>query len=301
MCCLFGLMDYGNALSPRQRTRLVGVLARESEARGTDAAGIAYNSGGKLHILKRPGPARKLRFTLPDDARVVMGHTRMATQGDALHNRNNHPFSGKAGKTRFALAHNGVLYNDRLLRYQHGLPETPIETDSYVAVQLLEQQKALTPSSLKTMAEAVEGTFVFTILSQQDDLWFLRGENPLCLRFFPRLELFLYASTEAILNSALRKTWLRGEPFREIPVQTGDILRVDRRGRMHTEHFDLIHEVSRMFWTPVRGRSVERSYLEELKTVAGAFGYSPEDVERLFRSGWSPEEIEDALYLYQDL
>ena len=151
------------------------------------------------------------------------------------------------------------------------------------------------------MAEAVEGTFVFTILSQQDDLWFLRGENPLCLRFFPRLDLFLYASTEAILNSALRKTWLRGEPFREIPVQTGDILRVDRRGRMHTEHFDLIHEVSRMFWSPVRGRSAERSYLEELKAVAGAFGYSPEDVERLFRSGWSPEEIEDALYLYQDL
>ena len=29
--------------------------------------------------------------------------------------------------------------------------------------------------------------------------------------------------------------------------------------------------------------------------------YGPEDVERLFRSGWSPEEIEDALYLYQDL
>ena len=170
-----------------------------------------------------------------------------------------------------------------------------------MAVQLLEQQKALTPSSLKTMAEAVEGKFVFTILSQQDDLWFLRGENPLCLRFFPRLDLFLYASTEAILNSALRKTWLRGEPFREIPVQTGDILRVDRRGRMHTEHFDLIHEVSRMFWAPVRGRSAERSYLEELKGVAGAFGYSPEDVERLFRSGWSPEEIEDALYLYQDL
>ena len=115
------------------------------------------------------------------------------------------------------------------------------------------------------------------------------------------MDLFLYVSTEVILNSALRKTWLRGEPFREIPVETGDILHVDRRGRMHTDRFDLIHEVSRMFWTPVRGHSAERSYLEELKTVAGAFGYSPEDVERLFRSGWSPEEIEDALYLYQDL
>lgn len=115
MCCLFGLMDCGHALDTRQRTRLLSVLARESEARGTDAAGIAYNSGGKLHICKQPGPARKLRFSLPMDARVVMGHTRMATQGSAVQNQNNHPFSGKAGKTRFALAHNGVLYNDQLL------------------------------------------------------------------------------------------------------------------------------------------------------------------------------------------
>ena len=55
MCCLFGLMDYGRCLSGRQKTRLLSVLAQESEARGTDASGIAYNAGGQLHIYKRPG------------------------------------------------------------------------------------------------------------------------------------------------------------------------------------------------------------------------------------------------------
>ena len=110
MCCLFGLMDYGRCLSGRQKTRLLSVLAQESEARGTDASGIAYNAGGQLHIYKRPGPAHLLRAHVPEDARVVMGHTRLTTQGDAAHNRNNHPFSGRVPGTRFALAHNGVLY-----------------------------------------------------------------------------------------------------------------------------------------------------------------------------------------------
>lgn len=42
-----------------------------------------------------------------------------------------------------ALAHNGVLYNDKELRRKQHLPTTPIKTDSYIAVQLLEQGQQL--------------------------------------------------------------------------------------------------------------------------------------------------------------
>lgn len=31
MCCLFGLTDYGDALSQRQRTKIITVLSRECE------------------------------------------------------------------------------------------------------------------------------------------------------------------------------------------------------------------------------------------------------------------------------
>lgn len=41
MCCLFGMIDYKDTLSRRQKTRMVRALAEASEARGTDAAGIA--------------------------------------------------------------------------------------------------------------------------------------------------------------------------------------------------------------------------------------------------------------------
>ena len=185
MCCLFGLIDYSHRLTGRQKGQLMRALAVESEARGTDAAGVAYNSGGSLHICKRPGPAHKLNLFIPEDAYVVMGHSRMTTQGKAKFNRNNHPFAGKVPGTKFALAHNGVLYNDHVLRQEKKLPRTNIETDSYIAVQLIEQQGALTPASLKTMAEAVEGSFVFTVLDEQDNFYFVKGDNPLCLLQWP--------------------------------------------------------------------------------------------------------------------
>ena len=99
MCCLFGLINYSHRLTGRQKGQLMRALAVESEARGTDAAGVAYNSGGSLHICKRPGPAHKLNLFIPEDAYVVMGHSRMTTQGKAKYNRNNHPFSGKVPRS----------------------------------------------------------------------------------------------------------------------------------------------------------------------------------------------------------
>ena len=62
MCCLFGLADPRSTLSPRRKNRLVSALATAAEARGTDATGIAYNSGGQLCIYKRPWPGHFMRF-----------------------------------------------------------------------------------------------------------------------------------------------------------------------------------------------------------------------------------------------
>lgn len=62
--------------------------------------------------------------------------------------------------------HIGVLYNDDILRKYHKLPTTDIETDSYVAVQLIEQKRALSFDSLSYTAEEVEGSFCFTVLDE---------------------------------------------------------------------------------------------------------------------------------------
>lgn len=307
MCCLFGMIDYKNTLSRRQKTRMVRALAEASEARGTDAAGIAYNTNGDLHIFKYPGAAHTHRFKVPSSASVVMGHTRMTTQGSALKRQNNHPFSGRAHREGFALAHNGVLYNDDFLRKVHDLPETTIETDSYVAVQLIEKQGALNFDSLRFMAEEVEGSFCFTVLDRKNSLYFVKGDNPLCLYHYPELGLYLYASTEEILRNAIGKMRLAGQP-ETVTLHCGDILKIDAQGErtqttFSTEQF--ICSWSPYFWpkNPVtlpakvtNDNGFETAYLEELKTAANWFGYDAALVDTWLEEGFTTDEIEEFLY-----
>ena len=132
---------YKGTFTAARRLQMVKALGTAAEIRGTDATGIAYFQRDKLCIQKAPKPAHKMRCRIPAEVQYIMGHTRMTTQGNADQNQNNHPFPGKAGIQKFALAHNGVLTNDQELRFSEKLPKTDVETDSFVAVQLIEKQE----------------------------------------------------------------------------------------------------------------------------------------------------------------
>lgn len=300
MCCLFGVIDYKGTLTQRQKNRLIAVLAVSAEDRGTDATGIAYNSGSRLHIFKRPSPAHKVRFAVPADASVIMGHTRMATQGSAKKQQNNHPFLGSCGSKRFALAHNGVIYNDKALRHTLSLPDTKVETDSYIVVQLIEAKQTFDFSSLRFAAEQLRGSFTLTVLDERDNLYFVKGDNPLCLYHYPKRGVYVYASTETILEQALHRISFMGEKPEEVPLYCGDILRIDAKGGIVREHFDdstLGYGACFNSWYyPGMGYMADEAYLDELKSVAAAFGYTPESIDRLLRQGFLPEEIEEFLY-----
>ena len=228
MCCLFGLIDTRGQYSGAQKSRMLHALATAAEARGTDASGIAYRSGTKkgLVIQKSPVPGGKLRIRVPDDVVTVMGHTRMTTQGSAAKNCNNHPFAGKISGKPFVFAHNGIIYNDAELRERFSLPSTKIETDSYVAVQLLERQKRLDFDSLRFVTEQLEGSLTYTVMDDQDSLFIVKGDNPLSLIRFPKTGLFLYASTSDILVQVLR---MCSQPPREavkININSGEIVKI---------------------------------------------------------------------------
>ena len=310
MCCLFGLIDYRHHLTGRKKSRIISVLASACEIRGTDATGVAYNVGGTQRIYKRPVPAHCMHIRIPEPARVMMGHTRMTTQGSAKRNYNNHPFPGRAGKDVFALAHNGVLHNDEILRREFRLPRTKIQTDSYIAVQLIEQKNALNFESLRYMAENVEGSFTFTVLDRKDRLYIVKGDNPLCLLHFPSLGMYLYASTEEILRHAMSRMGLGTQAACKIPLESGEILRIDRDGTLTRSTFDSSRLFARWqapFWdmpyrSPWAGTgcsSASGHYLEEIKSVAAAFGYAPEEIDWLAEAGFSPEELEEFLYCGQ--
>ena len=303
MCCLFGLYDYGGTLSAKQKNRMIAALAAASEVRGIDATGIAYCMNGHLSVYKRPLPAHWMRFRIPEQAAAVMGHTRMTTQGSEYRNYNNHPFSGKAGQP-FALAHNSVLTNDGLLRRQEKLPVSKIETDSFIIVQLLEQAGSIGFQTLRAASERLAGSFTYTVLDGGGRLYIVRGNNPFCLYHFPAQGIYIYASTKEILTAALRKfrKHIPFGSFEEIPVKEGEILRLSTDGKRKTQTFSLNYSYPLAAYFPLYFDTYHPSvfgadsYIRELKNIAGAFGYLPEDVDNLLADGFTPEEIEECFY-----
>ena len=307
MCCLFGLMDPQHRFTGKQKCKMLHALATASEARGTDATGVAYNTQNGLCISKYPIPGHRFRFRVQDDTTVAMGHTRMTTQGDERHNFNNHPFYGSVGKEPFALAHNGMIHNDRELKKACRLPGTKVATDSYVAVQLLEQRKDLSFESLAYAAEQLEGSFTFTLLDGADNLYFIKGNNPMTIYHFKDSGLYLYASTEDILKTAILCIPYRLGASFPINITTGEILQISSTGKQRRGQFD-DSKLYRHQWLPYAGwsgfslsgtktgKQLHTQYLDDLKSIASFFGYSPAYVDYLLGEGVDPMEIEEMLY-----
>lgn len=298
MCALFGWLDYKEIVPYKILKKLTQALANAAEERGTDASGISYVRDGKIMIYKRPKPVHKIRFNVPVGTKSVMGHTRMATQGDKSQNFNNHPFSGAAGYISFAFAHNGVLWNDRELCHDKKLPDTHIRTDSYIAVQLLESQNKLNFDSLQYMAETVKGNFTFTVLDQDNSLYIIKGSNPMCLFHFESIGLYIYASTESIMKNALRKVGLYKFASVKIEVVEGAILCINKTGEITRSEFEpKLYRSKYMSWygndEPYYG-----VHEELLLAYCVCYGVDSSDVELLLEYGYTCDEIEDMLMDY---
>ena len=300
MCALFGWLDYKHKIQHKVLKKLTQALANAAEERGTDASGISYISNGKVKIYKRPKPAHKVRFSFPVGTSAVMGHTRMTTQGDEMHNYNNHPFEGHGDKY-FAFAHNGVLYNDKVLRDKMGLPETHIETDSYVAVQLIEKYGKLNFDSLKLMAEEVSGSFTFTALDEHNKLYFVKGSNPIRIICIESLGLYIYASTNTILSEALSKLGLKLKHFTEVPVDEGELMSINCNGRIERSNFDYC-DIDYFRYPYYRGSRYMTEDEQELWLLetCNSFGVDEDTVLMLLEFGYTADEIEE-MFMDDDL
>lgn len=307
MCCLFGFYNYSGQPIGKLNT-LTNRLGEQAVARGSDACGIAYNHKGKLIIHKEAKAADKVNFRHSDDVISIMGHTRHATQGNYRKNYNNHPFYGRCNNLKFALAHNGVLLNDRELKQRYNLPKTRVETDSYVAVQLLENEEQLNIQNIKSMAEKVKGSFAFSVLDNSNTLWLIRGDSPLSLIHFPAYKLYVYASTDEILYKTLIDTKLFNEikhcRFEEIEINSGDIFTIRPDGKISKNKFlyeDYSYYGNCNWWNYKHSyyNENDKSYIDDLKSIAAYNGFSPEDIDNLISNGFTLEEIEECIYCYE--
>ena len=287
MCAIFGFLNYVKKIKSKILKNLVKNLSIACEIRGTDATGISYVKDGKIKVFKKPKPAHQLNLYFPKDTTTLIGHTRYTTQGSEKFNQNNHPFVSANG---FSLAHNGVIYNDKELRYQYNLPQTNIETDSYIALQLLDYSNQVDFESIKFMAENLQGSFAISILKFDNTLYLVKGSNPIYLIHFKSLGLYLYSSTKKIMLEALIKSNFSFD-FEIINLDDGEIISINAKGEIFKEYFK---------------PSVEMDYfdnyfnydeLDELIDICVNLGIDEENIYMMLDYGLEMEEIE---YLVQD-
>jgi len=242
MCGIFGVFDYlnrGYNLIP-----VLKELGENSYNRGQDATGLStINKNGEIEIVKSPFDSFKFDYNqIYQESNIYIGHVRMATCGKPEFNFNNHPFISK--NRSFALAHNGILYNHDKIRADLNIDKNKIETDTYLAVQILDKYKSVTLKSMKYLCENIEGDFVFTILNKNKEIFIARKNNPIVIYDFYKMGLLIYASTKEILNNSidifieLNKEKKKGR-FKSIKINDGEILKIKKNGQIEKEGFNI--------------------------------------------------------------
>ena len=153
--------------------------------------------------------------------------------------------------------------------------------------------------SATPLAEKLQN-FFGVFLQFQIGVDIVKGDNPLCLYHYSNRGVYVYASTETILEQALNHIGFLHEKPEDIPICCGDILKIDANGNTTRECFDDSTLGCGTYFNPWYYTGMEsmtdETYLDELKSVAAAFGYTPESIDRLHRMGFLPDEIEDFLY-----
>ena len=115
------------------------------------------------------------------------------------------------------------------------------------------------------------------------------------LLHFESLGLYIYASTESIMKNALKRVGLHKLASMKIEVDEGDILHIDRNGKITRSEFEpKLYQSKYMSWygddEPYYG-----VHEELLLAYCNCYGVDSSDVELLLEYGYTCDEIEDML------
>lgn len=167
--------------------------------RGHESTGVAFIDSGRLAIVKRPVSAtqfvnnRRFQNLMQEDAPLIIGHTRYATQGGVT-KRNAHPFL----RGDIVGVHNGIVYNTEDFKK---FSDT-LQVDSELIFNLLNDSHNDYRKSFKKLS----GSFAiaWTRIQKDDyELFLVRDGNPLYVAYIAELKSYFYCSTEEALKAIL--------------------------------------------------------------------------------------------------
>lgn len=205
MCGIIGIVGLASAGSE------VREALERLEYRGYDSAGLAWDAGERVEVVKQVGRVRDLPKVEDKGITLAIGHTRWATHGGVTR-ENAHPHLDEERK--FAVVHNGTLSGHHQLRTRiQGQGHTfRSETDTESLVHLFEGHRAAgkdTLGALQGTLQGLEGSWAFLVLdSQADAIAFARHRAPLLIGLVKEGPVLLASDATAVLKHTRQVVYL---------------------------------------------------------------------------------------------
>ena len=101
---------------------------------------------------------------------------------------------------------------------------------------------------------------------------------------------------------ALNGLWLERIKPDMVQPEDGEILRIDCHGEQSYERFAMMDSWSAWMlpvWEPAHAvgrRCPVSEYIQDLKSIAGCYGYTAQEVNDMLSNGYTPEEVENMFY-----
>ncbi len=220
MCGIFGIISTGKTRCPGSLARrLVESFYDLSESRGKEAAGAALLLGDRIEVVKAPVRGRDflaLRESKPildclvsalggGDPVVLIGHTRMVTNGGDHVHGNNQPVI----KSELVAIHNGIIVNEQELWARLPDEQREFEVDTEILLALVARQMrngcGLSDSVSAGMRELKGANSIALMSSRYDGLVLATANGSMFLAHDEVVGVTVFASERSILERIIDK------------------------------------------------------------------------------------------------
>lgn len=221
MCGIFGVIAKPSSrLKVSKLQNLARDLFIQAESRGKDSSGVMIIENNTSSLFKVPYKAQKMMKSaefkelmkkasmayLAGEHFIVLGHTRMVTNGSSQNHGDNQPFSSN----ETIVLHNGIIVNEVQLwkNFADRKREFEVDTEIFSVMfeENLQQEKCIVKALQVSFKELVGANTVAVIHNDFDVICVCTSNSSLYIWQVPSLGLIVFASEEFVL-SQIRKNF----------------------------------------------------------------------------------------------
>lgn len=223
MCGIFGIIcGDKSAYGPHLLSSMFTRLALYSESRGKESCGFAFNNllKNEIKVFKGAVPVSeaikgdeynsevKQYFNSGGAEIIIMGHSRLVTNGSQLNDENNQPVI----KSGIIAVHNGIITNTEALwnSNKHLKRDYIIDTEVYLALagDKINKSKNITLELQNVMSD-IKGTISAAMIFSGNRLVYLATNNGSLYILTDRRDIIIFASEKNMLQKLISSAKLK--------------------------------------------------------------------------------------------